>query len=383
MNKNLSMSLKIAQAVRNEGGRAFYVGGYVRDKILGRFSKDIDIEIHGLSQQNLSEILSSLGQPVEMGASFGLLSLKHYSLDIVMPRSLLTGEIDPFVTEREAARRRDFTMNALMQDVLTGEILDFFGGIDDINAKVIRHVDDDTFLLDTLRVMRAARFSSSLGFVVDGATRAVCSSADLTSLAQERVFAEVENVITKSEMPSIFFEELERMKQLSFWFPEVQSVKNNIIDKAAVVRRKSVYPLGFMLASLCHDMAGTERFISRLTNDAKLNKYVINMAGLADTLEGMDEEALMRAFDRSECPEDLSLLSETLSGNSHSDTLALYRERMSRPFVTGADILAMGVSPGPLVGKILKHVHNLRLSGLPKSVQFEEVMKFIRGEEND
>ena len=97
----------------------------------------------------------------------------------------------------------------------------------------------------------------------------------------------------------------------------------------------------------------------------------------------MDEEALMRAFDRSECPEDLSLLSETLSGNSHSDMLALYRERMSRPFVTGADILAMGVSPGPLVGKILKHVHNLRLSGLPKSVQFEEVMKFIRGEEND
>lgn len=384
MKKNLSMSVKIAEAVKASGGRAYYVGGCVRDKILGRYSKDIDIEIHGLTQQKLIEILSSLGEVLTMGASFGILGLKRYTLDIVMPRSLKTGEIDPFIGEREAARRRDFTMNALMQDVLTGEVLDFFGGIYDINKKVIRLVDVGTFLLDPLRVLRAARFSALFqGFEIENFTSAVCSSANITGVAGERIFSEVEKVMTKSDAPSVFFDELEKMKHLSFWFPEIFSTKKSVIDKAANVRKKSKYPLGFMLASLCHDMAGTERFISRLTKDSRLIKYVANMAKLSGTLEGMNEASIMEAFDASESPEDLSLMSGIISGDSHSDMLALYRERMSRPFVTGADVLSMGVSAGPFVGKILKLTHKLRLSGASKSVQFDEAMKYIRSEKND
>ena len=104
--KNLTISRKIAQAVRDSGGRAFYVGGYVRDKILQRSGKDIDIEIHGITESALTEILSSFGEVLTMGASFGVLGLRHYSLDIVMPRSLATGEIDPFAGAKEAARRR-------------------------------------------------------------------------------------------------------------------------------------------------------------------------------------------------------------------------------------------------------------------------------------
>ena len=104
--KNLTISRKIAQSVSNSGGRAFYVGGYVRDKILQRSGKDIDIEIHGLTESALTEILSSFGEVLTMGASFGILGLRHYSVDIVMPRSLVTGGIDPFVGTMEAARRR-------------------------------------------------------------------------------------------------------------------------------------------------------------------------------------------------------------------------------------------------------------------------------------
>ncbi|MBQ6969326.1 MAG: hypothetical protein IJP85_03255, partial [Synergistaceae bacterium] len=117
---NLKMSKRIAQAVKESGGRVFFVGGYVRDKILGRQSKDIDIEIHGITLQTISEILSELGEVLEMGVSFGILGLRHYSLDIVLPRSIETGEIDPFIGTKEAARRRDFTINAIMMDVLTG-----------------------------------------------------------------------------------------------------------------------------------------------------------------------------------------------------------------------------------------------------------------------
>ncbi|MBQ3458429.1 MAG: CCA tRNA nucleotidyltransferase, partial [Synergistaceae bacterium] len=160
--RNLTISQRIAKAVSDSGGRVFYVGGYVRDKILDRNSKDIDIEIHGLTESRLTEILGTFGEVLTMGASFGVFGLRHYTLDIVMPRSLVTGEIDPFVGYREAARRRDFTMNALMQDVLTGEILDYFGGVDDIRRGVIRLVDSNTFLLDALRVIRAARFAAVL-----------------------------------------------------------------------------------------------------------------------------------------------------------------------------------------------------------------------------
>ena len=368
------MSQKIAQAVRDSGGRVFYVGGYVRDKILGRQSKDIDIEIHGVTTEALCEILSGLGEVLEMGASFGILGLRHYSLDIVLPRSIETGEIDPFIGPKEAARRRDFTINALMMDVLTGEVLDFFGGLYDIEHGLIRHVDDYTFLFDKLRVLRAARFSALLGFDVDNETRLLCSSADISDLAVERVFGEVENVLTKSIEPSRFFTELERMKQISFWFPEIQNVNTDILDKAVNFRQKSLFKTGFMFASLCHGLAESEtaRFVSRLTNDKRLNEYAVNISSLAS------KEITIEILDASICPDDLALLSEIVTGRSNSEILALYHSRMSRPYVTGADILREGVKPGPIVGKALRLVHELRLSGASKDVQLREAMRYIR-----
>ena len=371
---NLKMSQKIAQAVRDSGGRVFYVGGYVRDKILGRQSKDIDIEIHGVTTEALCEILSGLGEVLEMGASFGILGLRHYSLDIVLPRSIETGEIDPFIGPKEAARRRDFTINALMMDVLTGEVLDFFGGLYDIEHGLIRHVDDYTFLFDKLRVLRAARFSALLGFDVDNETRLLCSSADISDLAVERVFGEVENVLTKSIEPSRFFTELERMKQISFWFPEIQNVNTDILDKAVNFRQKSLFKTGFMFASLCHGLAESEtaRFVSRLTNDKRLNEYAVNISSLAS------KEITIEILDASICPDDLALLSELVTGRSNSEILALYHSRMSRPYVTGADILREGVKPGPIVGKALRLVHELRLSGASKDVQLREAMRYIR-----
>ncbi len=380
---NLEISARIAKAVSHAGGRAFFVGGCVRDKILGRSSKDIDIEIHGITESRLIEILHTIGEPLSMGASFGILGLRHYDADIVLPRSLITGEIDPFTGYLNAAKRRDFTMNALMQDVLTGEILDFFGGVSDIRKHVIRHVDDSTFLLDPLRVIRAARFSASLGFTVDASTIQICSSADISQIAPERVYSELENVITKTESPSRFFAVLAEMNQLSAWFAETSCADINILDMAGRVRDKSSYAPGFMLALLCHDWRENDiaQFLSRLTNDIRLTRYVMNMAGLAHKLSRMPQDSpelsYMQIFDASECPDDLPLMSEILAGDSHSDMLRLYHERMSLPYVTGGDILRQGVKQGRLVGEALRHIHALRLSGIPKAEQLREAMKFI------
>ena len=270
-------------------------------------------------------------------------------------------------------------MNALMQDVLTGEILDFYGGIDDIHNRIIRRVDDDTFLLDPLRVIRAARFSASLGFDVDECTRDICSSADISRIAPERVYSELENAITKSESPSKFFAELSRMNQTRTWFAEAANSDMNILDMAAKFRGKSSYMAGFMLAVLCHDWPenDTLRFLSRLTNDSHLTKYVLNMAGLSQKFL---RDTFLRLLDEAESPDDLSLMSEILTGDSHSDVLRIYHERMSQPYVTGADILNLGASPGPLVGEILRHIHAMRLEGVPKAVQLREAMKYIGGE---
>ena len=177
------------------------------------------------------------------------------------------------------------------------------------------------------------------------------------------------------------------MNQISAWFQEVSDA--NILDMAVSVREKSSYVTGFMLALLCHEWPENDitRFLSRLTNDTRLTKYVLNMAALSHTISLMPQDStdlqLLRVFDEAVSPEDLSLMSEILTGDSHADILKLYRERMSQPYVTGGDILRLGVAQGPAVGEILRRVHELRLKGVPKAVQLREAMKNIGGVNHD
>ena len=381
------MAGRIARAVHEEGGRSFFVGGYVRDEVSGRCSKDIDIEVHGVSEARLAEILDGLGERLTMGASFGIFGLKHYTLDIVMPRSS-SGDVAPFIGFREAARRRDFTMNALMKDVMTGEILDYFGGVYDINNKIIRHVD--TFLSDPLRVFRAARFSASLGFGIDEATQKICGGADVSGIAPERIFGELETVLLKTSSPSRFFHELGKMGQLDFWFPEIKKAIPSLIDISEETKNKSSFPIGFMMSLICSSLSlnDTSSLLARITNDNHITKYVMSMAGLLGELhrlsaDGADDIPFMRVFDESVCPDDLALLAETLSGKSLSSMLHLYHQRMSQPCVTGGDIKALGVPQSPLIGEALRHVHGLRLAGVPKDVQLREAMNYIKGVNHD
>ena len=166
---DLEMAKTIARRVAEAGGRAYYVGGFVRDGLLGQENKDVDMEVHGISHDALAAILDSLGQRITIGESFGIFNLKGYSVDIAMPRKeAARGQghrdfdifVDPFIGIEGAARRRDFTINAMMQDVLTGEILDPFGGREDLSKQILRHVDDTSFGEDPLRVLRGAQFAA-------------------------------------------------------------------------------------------------------------------------------------------------------------------------------------------------------------------------------
>ena len=279
--KNMEMARRVAAAVAREGGRSYFVGGFVRDRLLGRENKDIDIEVHGIPVHTLEDILDSLGERLTVGASFGIMGLRHYELDIAMPRSeTATGRghkdfavsVDPFLGAEKAARRRDFTMNALMEDVLTGEVLDFFGGQEDMRRGRIRHVDDASYAEDPLRALRACQFAARFGFAVAEETIALSSAMDLKALPGERIMGELEKALLKAEKPSIFFEQLRKMRQLSVWFPELEALIGlgqnpgfhpegdvwahtmQVLDEAAALRAGAKEPLYFMLSALCHDM---------------------------------------------------------------------------------------------------------------------------------
>ena len=440
------LACRIAEAVSNNKGSAFYVGGYVRDQILNRDNKDIDIEIHGIAPNKLQELLSTFGPCETKGVSFGVYGIKHYDLDISLPRSESSSGrghrdfevfVDPYLGVEKASARRDFTINAMMQDVLTGEIIDCHGGQQDLQNKIIRHVDDITFLDDPLRVLRAAQFAARFDFDIAPETIALCRKADLTALPAERIQTELEKALLKAEKPSIFFESLRQMDQLDYWFPELKNligvpqapshhpegdVWNHtmlVIDEAAKVKDKVSNPLGFMLSAVYHDIGkphtttqddkgyhsydhhgAGEKMVPNIPyiKDKGLSKYVANMVGLH-----MEPHLLLqsstkitsycRMFDKSVNPRDLIYLSQcdklgrggAPRDYSESRTrllhyLSLYEERMRHPCVTGQDLIDMGYKPGILFKQAMGMSHNFQLCGTSKEQAFNQILSFMAKE---
>jgi len=176
------------------GARCMIVGGAVRDRLLDREVKDIDIEIYNISIEDFEKAMSYLNAN-GVGRSFFV--YKYNELDITLPRvekKVSAGhrgfEVRQAYNEREASRRRDFTINALLFDIDREEILDYWGGLEDLKSKVLRVVDSKTFIEDSLRVLRAMQFASRLGFKIEKDSCNLCKDMDLGDLSKERIFTE-------------------------------------------------------------------------------------------------------------------------------------------------------------------------------------------------
>lgn len=442
---DMEMAKRLAEAVDEAGGCAYFVGGYVRDLIRGDPGKDIDVEIHGITPEKLKSILDSLGQRMDIGESFGIFGLRGYSLDIAMPRKeTCRGKghrdfdvfVDPHIGTLGAARRRDFTVNAMMQNVLTGEIIDHFGGREDLKNGIIRHIDPETFIEDPLRVLRGGQFAARFGFTVAEETVELCRGMDISTLAKERIVGEVEKALLKAERPSIFFELMRRMDQLSVWFPELMAligIDQNpkyhsegdvwvhtmmVLDEAAKLREYTDNPLGFMLSALCHDFGKAvctevidgeihayahevhgiplaKSFMSRLTNEHKLIKYVLNMTELhmkPNVLASVSAslKSTNKMFDSSVDPKGLLCLAiadglgkisprEYISHNDFfRERLAIYREYMSRPYVGGQDLIDAGLRPDERFSDYLAYAHKLRLAGVSKESALKQTLAYAR-----
>ncbi len=200
----------IAEAVRARGGRALIVGGSVRDELLGRAPKDFDIEVFGVDASALRGLLETFGRVDAVGESFSV--YKVAGLDVSLPRREsktgrghkgFTVDGDPTLSAEEAARRRDFTINAISRDPLTGEIIDPFHGRDDLRAKRLRVVDPRTFADDSLRVLRALQFAARFDLSVDEETRAILREIPLDDLPHERIWGELEKLFLLAPRPSV------------------------------------------------------------------------------------------------------------------------------------------------------------------------------------
>ncbi|MDF1497284.1 MAG: HD domain-containing protein [Patescibacteria group bacterium] len=232
------MVLEVATAIKEAGGKALIVGGAVRDEVLGITAKDFDIEVYGLDAEEVERIAHEFGSVKDVGKAFGILKLQHkggVELDISMPRTdSKIGEghrgfevkVDPNMSIADAARRRDFTFNALSKDPLTGEIFDPFHGMDDLREHVLRVTDEERFRDDPLRLLRGAQFVGRFGLKAAPETIEIFRSMvpEMAEISKERVREEWEKLLLKSKRPSKGLNLLREIGVVEAYYPELQAL---------------------------------------------------------------------------------------------------------------------------------------------------------------
>jgi tRNA nucleotidyltransferase (CCA-adding enzyme) len=306
--------LSLAETIRGAGGRALLVGGCVRDALMEKQPKDWDVEVYGVEPARLRQLLDQLGDVNVVGEAFTVYKLGS-DLDVGLPRrERKTGrghraffiEGDPSMTFEESARRRDFTINAILQDPLTGELIDPFHGQTDIERGILRAVSFDSFAEDSLRVLRAAQFAARFEFRVEPETAALCQRIDLSDLPAERIWGEMEKLLLRAQHPSIGLGWLHALGVLDQLFPEIKALidvpqdpewhpegdvfvhTRLVIDRARELIDDLPYAkqVTVMLAALAHDFGKpvTTEFI-----DGRLRSRGHEEAGVEPTLSFLDK----------------------------------------------------------------------------------------------
>ena len=435
---------KISEEVKRAGGRAFLVGGIVRDKFLGLESKDIDLEVFGIEPEALKTIIEKFGKVKECGKSFGVLKLDD--LDISLPRrERKTGvghkgfetECDPHMSIEEACSRRDLTINAMLFDPLTDELIDPFNGLSDIENKVLRHIDDIRFAEDPLRVLRVAQFHARFDFRVHDDTNELCRVLldELKHLSKERFFIEFEKILMKGNRPSKAFEwmlefgvldalfpeiaVLETIEQGRKWHPEGNVFTHTMLALDSVPKEERTLTL--MLAILCHDLGKavtggvpkeddpesisfhghaeegvpvTETFLRKLTDNNKLIEDVCTLVKFHMRPLELKANPKKRLVRRLALKVDIPLLMKVneadMRGGLRSpegidEILAIFEEIKNeiQQLVEGRHLIELGLTPSPEFGIILSKIFEAQLDGefstLEDGLEFTKTLIAERG----
>lgn len=433
---------RVALAIREAGGRALCVGGFVRDRLLERASEDLDLEVFGIPEDQLPALLTTLGRVEPVGQAFPVYKLGH--IDVALPRResksgrghkgfIVQG--DHTMAFADAARRRDFTINAIGWDPLTDEYLDPFDGRADLARRLLRVVDPATFGDDSLRVLRALQFAARFELTIDADTAAICRAIPLDDLPAERIWGEFEKLLLKALRPSIGFalaRELGVIEQIlpemvplydcpqdAEWHPEgdVWTHTLMVIDEARKRNDDLDRPrlATLMLSAVCHDLgkpATTAMIDGRVRSPGHeaagvplataildrlnlntLDNFDVRTQVLGITAEHLRPSAFYKqkdtvtdgAFRRLAQKVNLELLVRFDRADCHgragtfdcsamdwfierARTLGVEHKPPS-PILLGRHLLALGVSPGPRMGKILRAVYELQLDGVVTTLE--------------
>lgn len=397
--------LSIAENIRSAGGRAFLVGGWVRDALLGRDCRDYDIEVYDLTQDELVPILKKYGRTNLVGKAFGVihLAMKGLSLDFSFPRTEskvgyghrgFVVHTDEKLSFKEAALRRDFTINAMGMELPELTLCDPYGGIDDLKKGLLRHVGP-AFVEDSLRILRGVQFASRFALTLAPETVELCRKLTLADLSVERLFEEFKKWLLKPGKPSLGLRAFLDIR-LNDFFPEVLPLRESWEDlgemldnmecereklAAAGIALSESQSMEFAFASFLSGRPETSlKFLERITNETHLLKNVPLLLGaysnlplgivndvpqlrrLAVKLGGLKLLCLLvkatpRKFyaeaDDAEFPEKL------WQAATDFDLL----EAAPQPYLTGKMLMELGVKPGKQMGEIIKQSFELQLDG--------------------
>ena len=372
--------------------RIIIVGGYVRDSILGLDSKDIDIELYGIkSFELLEDILKEFGPVNSVGKSFGVckLSFDAFDLDFSFPRiDNKTGkgykgfdvEIDSSLDFKTASSRRDFTINAIGFDVIEKKILDSFNGINDLNSRVLKAVNNKTFVEDPLRVLRAVQFCARFELSMDDKLFSLCyrlvSEDKLSELPKERIFEEIKKLLLKSQRPSIGFKllkslgALKHFKNLYRLSDEKYTYTISNLDKTTKnLTKDPKTDLVLMLAVLCYEFNESEisEFVSNLSNEKELLVRVIPLVENLKTLKNEDKmnDYYLYKLSTKICLKEITILSLSVHGFGknmikRAKELGIYTKK-AEPILHGKDIIELGVKPSNKFSKILDEAYEAQM----------------------
>ena len=280
LRKQYPLVYAIVEKIIAHNGKSYLVGGAVRDIVMHLPVKDIDIEIHGLSEHQLEAIMSQYGPVSLTGKSFGVLRLHGLDADWSLPRTDSAGRkpvvtINPAMSIEDAARRRDLTMNAMAIDLQSDELIDPFGGMADIKNKILRTPDAQLFLEDPLRFYRVMQFVGRFEMQPDDELSTLCSHIDITGVSRERIEQECKKLLLLSRRPSLgvrWINDIGRLheilpelaatlavKQNPQWHPEGNVFEHlmQTLDAAATIVRSyddERNKLILLYAALCHDL---------------------------------------------------------------------------------------------------------------------------------
>lgn len=369
---------------REAGGRALVVGGSVRDALLGQPGKDLDIEVHGLSLDDVVRILRGFGPVNEVGRAFGVLKVRvdGTDLDVSLPRrdqregtghKGIRATADPDLGVVEAARRRDLTINAIAYDPLTGVYEDPFGGRADLERKLLRAVDPRTFTEDPLRALRVAQFAARFGYAIAPDLEALCAVMPLHELPPERIRGEVEKLLLKGRSPAYGWAFAQRAGLWARVLPEWDECPEALdrIARVPVADPNRRLALLYAAAGAQNTLEENERILDRL-NVHRVGRYPVRRTvlslvarrDLARTPPGAPPppDAVVRRLSEDGEMELLAALVESPALLRAAERLGV-RDAPLPPLLTGAELAALGVPPGPAMGRVLAALRARQLEG--------------------